>query len=66
MKADELRAKDAAELMTQLEDLLNEKLELSLKGRGQQTKNSHRFGQIRRDIARVKTVLREKHSGAGQ
>lgn len=60
MKAKELREKDVTSLMESLEKLLDERQELHVKGKGQQTKESHRFGQVAADIARIKTVLREK------
>lgn len=63
MKASELRNKDVAALHKDLGDLLDERMTLRMQGRAEQAKQSHRFGQISRDIARVKTVLREKRAG---
>ncbi len=60
MKASELREKDVAELNTELTGLLREQFNLRMqKGTGQLSQ-SHRVGQVRRDIARVKTILKEK------
>ena len=58
MKADELRGKTTEELEGELknlkEDLFNQKFRSIL---GQQ-EDTTRIGKIRKDIARVKTVLR--------
>ena len=58
MKADELRGKTTEELEVELktlkENLFNQKFRSIL---GQQEDTTH-IGKIRKDIARVKTVLR--------
>ena len=60
MKASELREKNVAELKSELVGLLREQFNLRMqKGTGQLSQ-SHRVGQVRRDIARVKTILNEK------
>jgi large subunit ribosomal protein L29 len=60
MKATELREKGVDELKTELKGLLREQFNLRMqKGTGQLSQ-SHRVGQVRRDIARVKTILNEK------
>ena len=60
MKASELREKNVDELKTELTGLLREQFNLRMqKGTGQLSQ-SHRVGQVRRDIARVKTILSEK------
>jgi len=60
MKADELRNKTAEELNTELLGLRREQLNLRLqKGVGSSPK-SHLFKQVKKNIARVKTVLNEK------
>ena len=59
MKATELRDKSAEDLNKQLLDLLREQFNLRMqKGSGQLTKPS-RVREVRRDIARIKTVLTE-------
>lgn len=63
MKASELRAKSAAELNTELLDLLKAQFSLRMQLATQQLSNTSQLGKVRRDIARVRTVLREK---AGQ
>ncbi len=63
-KARELREKESAELQTQLSELLREQFNLRMqKGSGQLSRPS-RVRQVRRDIARIKTVLNEMKRGA--
>ncbi|MAC47881.1 50S ribosomal protein L29 [Oceanospirillum beijerinckii] len=60
MKAAELREKSVEELKEQLTDLLREQFNLRMqKGTGQLTQ-THLLKQVRRDIARVNTLLNEK------
>ncbi|WP_119328263.1 50S ribosomal protein L29 [Cysteiniphilum halobium] len=59
-KIKELKAKSAEELKAHKIDLLKEQFNLRMqKGTGQLTQN-HMFKNIRRDIARINTVLSEK------
>ena len=59
MKASELRNKSKAELTEELKGLLREQFNLRMqKGTGQLS-NSARVKTVRRDIARVKTVMKE-------
>ncbi|MCK9508634.1 MAG: 50S ribosomal protein L29 [Pigmentiphaga sp.] len=60
MKASELRSKDAAELNKELEGLLRAQFSLRMQLATQQLSNNSQLGKVRRDIARVRTVLREK------
>ena len=63
MKAEELRQKDKSALHKTLDELSKEQFKLKMQiGSGQLTKN-HLLGQVRRDIARVKTVLTQKEKG---
>lgn len=60
MRAQELRVKTVEELQKELLDLSREGFKLRMqKGTGQLTRNSE-LKRVRRDIARVKTVLGEK------
>lgn len=60
MKAAELREKSVEELNEQLQSLLRDQFNLRMqKGTGQLTQ-THLLQQVRRDIARVKTLLNEK------
>ncbi|MCQ9329461.1 50S ribosomal protein L29 [Pelistega sp. NLN82] len=60
MKASELRSKDATELNKELEDLLKAQFNLRMQRATQQLSNTSQLGKVRRDIARVRTVLTEK------
>jgi len=60
MKASELRSKDAAELAKELESLLKAQFGLRMQRATQQLANTSQLGKVRRDIARVRTVLHEK------
>ncbi|MDX3894981.1 MULTISPECIES: 50S ribosomal protein L29 [Pusillimonas] len=60
MKASELRTKDAAELQTELESLLKAQFGLRMQRATQQLSNTSQLGKVRRDIARVRTLLTEK------
>lgn len=60
MKASELRAKSVDELNKELLDLLKAQFGLRMKLATQQQTNHSQIGKVRRDIARVRTLLREK------
>ena len=60
MKASELRQKSADELNKELLDLLKAQFGLRMQIATQQLTNHSQIGKVRRDIARVRTVLREK------
>jgi len=60
MKASELRAKDPAALSKELEDLLRAQFSLRMQKATQQLTNTSQLSKVRRDIARVRTLLREK------
>ena len=63
MKASELRSKSEAELKEELQGLLREQFNLRMqKGTGQLS-NPARMKTVRRDVARVMTVLNEKTAG---
>jgi large subunit ribosomal protein L29 len=60
MKASELRAKDEAQLSTELEELLRAQFSLRMQKATQQLTNISQMKKVRRDIARVRTLIREK------
>ena len=60
MKASELRSKDQAELKTELNDLLKVQFGLRMQLATQQLTNTSQLKKVRRDIARVKTVMNSK------
>ena len=55
-----LKAKSAAELGTELAALYKEQFGLRMQKATQQLSNLSQIGKVRRDIARVRTLLREK------
>lgn len=64
MKATELRQKGVEELTNELHELLREQFNLRMqKGTGQLSR-PHQIRAVRRNIARIKTVLNEKSSTA--
>ena len=65
VKAADLRAKTADELKDQLVDLKKEQFNLRFQTATGQLEKTARVKEVRRDIARVKTILREK-AEAGQ
>jgi len=64
VKAEELRAKTADELKDQLVDLKKEQFNLRFQTAGGQNENPARVRIVRREIARIKTVLSEKSKTA--
>ena len=65
MDAKELRSRSAPELADELVKLRKEQFALRMqRATGQQPKPDQ-FGKVGRNIARLKTVLREKQAGAG-
>jgi len=59
MKAEELRKKSSKELQEELQELLKEQFKLRMqKGSGQMSSPA-RFKSVRRDIARIKTIMME-------
>ena len=66
MDAKELRAKNAAELSDELVKLRKEQFALRLQRASGQSPKPDQFGKVRRNIARVKTVLREQRTAGGE
>ena len=62
MKASELRAKNDDELKSELNDLLKAQFGLRMQVATQQLTNTSQMKKVRRDIARVRTVMKEKSS----
>jgi large subunit ribosomal protein L29 len=60
MKASELRAKDTAELKNELVELLKAQFSLRMQLATQQLSNTAQLGKVRKDIARVRTILQQK------
>ena len=60
MKASELRVKSVDELNKELLELLKAQFGLRMQAATQQLTNHSQIGKVRRDISRVRTLLREK------
>ena len=60
MKANELRQKNDADLTKELLDLRRAQFSLRMQLATQQLNNSSQLGKVRKDIARVKTIQRER------
>lgn len=60
MKASELKMKSAADLQQEVLSLTKAQFGLRMQVATQQMTNTSELRKVRRDIARVKTVLREK------
>ena len=64
MKAEDLRTKSADELKDSLLGLRKEQFNLRFQQASGQLENTARARQVRRDIARIKTILRDKQQAA--
>jgi large subunit ribosomal protein L29 len=63
MKTSELRGKDAPALTKELQDLLKAQFSLRMQKATQQLTNTSQIRKVRRDIARVRTVMGDKARG---
>ena len=62
MKASDVRSKTADELKDQLVDLKKEQFNLRFQRATQQLEKPGQVKSVRRDIARIKTILGEKNA----
>ncbi len=60
MKAEKVREMSVDELVAKEHELSDQLFKLRMQKATAQLQNSSRLGEVRRDIARVKTVLKEK------
>jgi len=60
MKSNELRAKNSDELSKELTDLLKAQFGLRMQLATQQLTNTSQMKKVRHDIARVRTMMKEK------
>lgn len=65
MKASEVRAKGDAELGEELAKLRREQFNLRMQAASGQGVRPDQFGKVKKDIARIKTVLRERARTSG-
>jgi large subunit ribosomal protein L29 len=66
MKGSEITGKSQDELRKELASLLKAQCGLRMQKATQQLTNTSQLGKVRRDIARVRTVLAQKAKGQGQ
>jgi large subunit ribosomal protein L29 len=64
MKANDIRPKTADELKQQIEDLSKEAFNLRFQRASGQLESTARVRHVRRDIARIKTILGERARAA--
>jgi large subunit ribosomal protein L29 len=60
MELKEMRSKDGAALNKELQDLLKAQFSLRMQKATQQLQNPSQLRKVRRDIARLRTVLTER------
>ncbi len=60
MKASEWRAKSVEELNRELIELRREQFNLRMQRGAGQLANPMRFGEVKKDIARIKTILNQR------
>lgn len=60
MRAEELRKKNSEELAEELLDLRREQFNLRMQRATGQMTRPHEYGRVKKDIARVKTILVEQ------
>ncbi len=65
MKKNELRALSVEGLQTELLELRKEQFNLRIQQKSGQVVKSHLFGHVRKQIARIKTLLTEFNSAKG-
>ncbi len=65
MKANDIRELSVADLAARIAELEEERFRLRFRGATEQLEDPLRLRSIRKDIARLKTVLRERELGRG-
>ena len=66
MNAEDLRTKSADELQQELLELRREQFNLRMQRATGQLAHPHEYGRVRKDIARVKTVMAELHAKSSE
>ena len=66
MKASEVRAMSVSELNTKLDTLKKDLFNLRLQHATNQLDNPVKIAEVKRDIARVKTIIREQQIAAAK
>ena len=65
MKANEIRNLSAEEIVVKIQDLKEELFNLRFQNATNQLDNPMRIPAVKKDIAKLKTILREKEMGLG-
>ena len=65
MKAEDIRDWDDTEIETRLKELKEERFKLRFHGSMMELENHALVGQVRRDIARLKTILKDIEQVSG-
>ncbi len=65
MRANEIRELSEQELAKQLEDSYKELMNLRFRFATKQLTNTAEIGSVRKNIARLNTIMRERQLGAG-
>jgi large subunit ribosomal protein L29 len=60
MKAADLQEKSVSELRTELEELLEQQFKMRMSHGAGQLPQNHKLREVRRDVARVRTVINQK------
>ncbi len=66
MRPEEIRDLGDTDIAQQIVELSGELFDLRMRGAYEELENSARIGQLRRDIARLKTIQRERELAAAQ
>jgi large subunit ribosomal protein L29 len=66
MKTNEFRVKEVSELKSHLSNLRREQFKIKLVKASGELVKTHQFREIRRDIARIETILREKEGSSNE
>ena len=66
MKAQEVRAMSDEQLEEELLKLSREQFNLRMQSATGQAARPDQFGKVRKDIARIKTIMRERETTSGQ
>lgn len=62
MKPDEIREMSVEDLRSKIDELTRERFNLRFRSATESIENPMRFRSLRRDIARMQTILREKEA----
>lgn len=65
MKASELREKSIDELQAQLQELYKDQFNNRMQNKTGQLGQVHMIGEVKSDIARIKTIITEKQKSEG-